>query len=96
MSSYVDLEVPDLVRKYQADTLVFHCLYSLHRGPQCANWYRKQADLKQRVAVMDGGFRGWEQCHLPVIREGHVDLQKQAGYNMYGLSVGRRMAGAGA
>ncbi|CAE7555172.1 ACR2.2, partial [Symbiodinium pilosum] len=40
--------VPELVEKYRQEKLViFHCQYSLHRGPQCANWYRARADAKQ-------------------------------------------------
>jgi len=46
--------------------IIFHCQYSAHRAPQCANWYREQAVQSQRVAIMDGGFRGWEATGLPV------------------------------
>eukprot|EP00439_Symbiodinium_sp_Y106_P001531 s8060_g1.t1 len=54
--------VPELVAKFSKEKLViFHCQYSMHRGPQCANWYREQAPTSQRVAVMEGGFRGWER-----------------------------------
>lgn len=59
--------VPDLVQSWKHHPLIiFHCQYSAHRAPQCANWYREQAAQSQRVAIMDGGFRGWEASGLPV------------------------------
>jgi len=59
--------VPDLVRRWKSQSLVvFTCQYSAHRAPQCANWYREQADPRQRVAILSGGFRGWEGSGLPV------------------------------
>lgn len=60
-------KVPGLVQRWANETLVvFTCQYSAHRAPQCANWYREQADSKQRVAILAGGFRGWEARKLPV------------------------------
>eukprot|EP00928_Gymnodinium_smaydae_P055734 TRINITY_DN3921_c0_g1_i1.p1 TRINITY_DN3921_c0_g1~~TRINITY_DN3921_c0_g1_i1.p1 ORF type:complete len:229 (+),score=57.18 TRINITY_DN3921_c0_g1_i1:149-835(+) len=60
--------IPELVRLFALEPLVvFTCQYSAHRGPTCANWYRAQADPRQRVAVMNGGFRGWEGRGLPVL-----------------------------
>jgi len=60
-------KVPDLVRKWAREPLViFTCQYSAHRAPQCANWYREVADKQQRVAILSGGFRGWEAKGLPV------------------------------
>eukprot|EP00439_Symbiodinium_sp_Y106_P078540 s1772_g17.t1 len=93
--------VPELVEKFGNEKLViFHCQYSLHRGPQwdpkCANWYRQQAPPTQRVAVMEGGFRGWEGQRLPVVREKAMDANGQAKADVYALSMGRRVAGAGA
>jgi len=89
--------VPELVEKFGNEKLViFHCQYSLHRGPQCANWYRQQAPPTQRVAVLEGGFRGWEGQRLPVVREKPIDAHGQAKADVYALSMGRRVAGAGA
>jgi len=89
--------VPKLVAKFSKEKLViFHCQYSMHRGPQCANWYREQAPTSQRVAVMEGGFRGWERQRLPVVHEQPMDAQVQAKADVYALSMGRRVAGAGA
>merc|ERR1711865_721789 len=60
-------KVPELVQTWRnAPLIVFHCQYSAHRAPTCANWYREQAPQNQRVAIMDGGFRGWESSGLPV------------------------------
>jgi rhodanese-related sulfurtransferase len=62
-------KVPDLLQQCRNQPLiVFHCQYSAHRAPTCANTYRQHADNKQRVAIMDGGFRGWESSGLPVFR----------------------------
>jgi len=89
--------VPELVAKFSKERLViFHCQYSLHRGPQCANWYREQAPTSQRVAVLEGGFRGWEGQRLPVLREQPMDAHSQGKADIYALSMGRRLAGAGA
>jgi len=60
-------KVPELVQRFAgASLVVFTCQYSAHRGPQCANWYREKAAPHQRVAVLTGGFRGWESKGLPV------------------------------
>lgn len=60
-------KVPDLVRRYANESLViFTCQYSIHRAPQCANWYREKAPAGQRVAILAGGFRGWEAQGFPV------------------------------
>merc|ERR1740123_2693029 len=61
------VKVPELVMRWKAERIVvFTCQYSAHRAPTCANWYREQADQRQIVAVLSGGFRGWEAANLPV------------------------------
>ena len=58
--------LPELARQWADEPLIiFFCQYSAHRAPQCANWYRNAADAKQRVAILAGGFRGWEAVGLP-------------------------------
>jgi len=60
-------KVSELVKALEEQPLVvFTCQYSAHRAPQCSNWYRKAADARQRVAILSGGFRGWEALGLPV------------------------------
>jgi len=60
-------KVPLLVKQWAEQSLViFTCQYSAHRAPQCANWYRQRASPRQRVAILSGGFRGWEAVGLPV------------------------------
>jgi len=60
-------KVPNLVQRWADQSLVvFTCQYSAHRAPQCANWYRQKANPRQRVAILSGGFRGWEALGLPV------------------------------
>merc|ERR1740129_999017 len=61
------VKIPELVLRWKAERIVvFTCQYSAHRAPTCANWYREQADQRQIVAVLSGGFRGWEAANLPV------------------------------
>lgn len=62
-------KIPELVQRWARQPLViFHCQYSCHRAPQSANLYRALAPLGQHVAIMSGGFRGWESCGLPVVQ----------------------------
>jgi rhodanese-related sulfurtransferase len=66
-SSEFPLIVPQLCQQLQNQSLVvFTCQYSAHRAPQCANWYKEKAPPNQRVAILAGGFRGWEAAGLPV------------------------------
>mmetsp|Transcript_44183 Transcript_44183/g.117016 ORF Transcript_44183/g.117016 Transcript_44183/m.117016 type:complete len:576 (-) Transcript_44183:456-2183(-) len=58
--------VPTLMEGWRRVPLVvFHCLYSAHRAPTCANWYRERVD-EQRVAILHEGFRGWQGNGFPV------------------------------
>merc|ERR1719491_974850 len=85
-------KIPDLVRQWANQPLViFHCQYSAHRAPQCANWYREQAPEHQRVAILDGGFRGWESLGLPV-QQGKQGLGCQQNSNMYAVHQGMQFA----
>jgi len=60
--------VPEMMEKFGGTTIVvFHCQYSCHRAPTCANMFRKYANPSQQVAVLDGGFRGWESAGLPIL-----------------------------
>merc|ERR1719247_53435 len=66
-------KIPGLMQQFQNQSLVvFTCMYSAHRAPQCANWYREHPNPNpaQRVAILTGGFRGWQGCGLPVEQEG--------------------------
>jgi len=59
--------IDELAKEWAARPLIiFTCQYSAHRAPQCANWYRQKASPQQRVAILSGGFRGWEAQGLPV------------------------------
>jgi Cdc25 family phosphatase len=86
------LRLQECVRQWKNKPLViFHCQYSAHRAPQCANLYKEQAPQHQRVAVMDGGFRGWESLGLPV-QQGIQGLDGQHSTNMYALQQGMQFA----
>lgn len=68
---------PELVSLWRNQPLIiFHCQYSCHRAPQCANWYKEKTAGSQRVAIMDGGFRGWESTGLPVVQDATNQLQR--------------------
>lgn len=59
--------LPELTKEWANQELVIlTCQYSAHRAPQCANWYRQQTHAGQRVAILSGGFRGWEGNGFPV------------------------------
>jgi len=90
-------KVPRLVQQWADQALViFTCQYSAHRAPQCANWYRQKASPQQRVAILSGGFRGWEATGLPVLslaspEQGHAadEAAKQLGTQFAGGCVAR-------
>ncbi|CAE7339831.1 CDC25 [Symbiodinium sp. CCMP2592] len=87
----------ELVAKLAKEKLViFHCEESYFWGPQCATYYRLKAPSTQRVAVLEGGFRGWERNRLPVVYEQPMDAAGQAKADIYDLSIFKRLAGAGA
>lgn len=88
-------KVPNLVRQWAEQSLViFTCQYSAHRAPQCANWYRQRTDPRQRVAVLSGGFRGWEALGLPVKALGTAEQGHAA--DEAAKELGSRFAGGGA
>jgi len=61
--------IPEMMQTIGDKTMVvFHCQYSCHRAPMCANMFRKVAHPSRQVAVLDGGFRGWEGAGLPVVK----------------------------
>ena len=47
--------------------VTFFCQYSAHRAPSVANHYRQSCPAKQRVVIIEGGFRAWEAQRLPVV-----------------------------
>jgi len=65
--------VPEMMEMFGDKTMVvFHCQYSCHRAPTCANTFRRLAHPSQQVAVLDGGFRGWESAGLPILKASGV------------------------
>jgi len=60
-------EIQTYTEKFRHQPIVaFFCQYSAHRAPTVANFFRKSCPSKQRVIVLEGGFRGWEANDLPV------------------------------
>lgn len=67
-----DYRMPELVRTLkEKETVVFHCALSQQRGPSSALKYLrererlhgKEAEQKQKVYVLDGGFQKWQEAH---------------------------------
>ena len=68
---FEEIIISDLLTKFEYESdVVIHCMYSQHRGPRAAFWYWKQRRKweekykhklpnKQRVWVLDGGFKQW-------------------------------------
>lgn len=82
-------KVPNLVKQYSSkDLVIFTCQYSVHRAPQCANWYRERADARQRVAVLQGGFRGWEARGLPTAPLSSATAADVAGADQFAVNQG--------
>ncbi|CAK9024907.1 Hypothetical protein (Fragment) [Durusdinium trenchii] len=46
--------------------VVLFCQHSADRAPQHAGWFKNHARQGQRVAIMRGGFRGWQAARLPI------------------------------
>lgn len=70
--SVIFLDRVDELLKNHKDTplIVFHCMQSQIRGPSCARKYIKRKEelgdssaVKQKVAVLEGGFLAWELYH---------------------------------
>ena len=72
--------------------VAFFCQYSAHRAPSVANFYRKSCPSKQRVLVMEGGFRGWEAQRLP-IQAGQSSLPAAA-LDSLALKIGAEVVAA--
>jgi len=72
--------------------VVFTCQYSAHRAPTCANWYKPHAGV-QRVAILEGGFRGWEAKSLPTAALAKVEAESRKA-DAYALEAGMDFAAA--
>lgn len=84
--------VPQLVNEWVNQNLVvFTCQYSAHRAPQCANWYRQRCSPSQRVAILSGGFRGWEASGLPI--QALASGKKAEMADEAALQLGSKLAG---
>lgn len=63
-----DSRIDDLLEELEDfEVVTFHCQFSCHRGPFCANLYRARAPEHQTVAVMNGGFKGWLELGFPIV-----------------------------
>merc|ERR1712137_1059607 len=57
-------EVIALLAEYS--TVIFHCMLSMHRAPQCAQIYKKrlmELGRQQSVAILEGGYSRWRMLY---------------------------------
>ena len=55
-----------------------------------ANFYRKSCQFKQRVMILEGGFRGWEAHDLP-IQQIETKLSQKAA-DQLALKIGKEVS----
>mmetsp|Transcript_50174 Transcript_50174/g.117866 ORF Transcript_50174/g.117866 Transcript_50174/m.117866 type:complete len:107 (+) Transcript_50174:126-446(+) len=86
--------IQELVGKLAGEPLiVFTCQYSCHRAPTCANFYRANAAKEQRLAVLEGGFRGWEALGYPVVKkEQFFNDHAQGAFDAHAIKEGPKAA----
>jgi len=88
------VRAPLLAQRWADQKLVvFTCQYSAHRAPTCANWYKPHAGPGQRVAILAGGFRGWQAMPLPVMAPAEREEESRKA-DAYALEVGMDFAAA--
>lgn len=49
-----------------AEIVIFHCLISRHRAPQCAKYYKERLQMlgrKQNVLILEGGYNAWRDLY---------------------------------
>lgn len=70
------VRLPQLLQEWKDKRLiVFFCQFCKHRAPFCANLFRQYADVVQRVAILEGGFRAWQSKGLPVQAGGGTEAE---------------------
>ena len=57
---------------------------------EVANFYRKSCPTKQRVMILEGGFRGWEAHDLP-IQQIETKLSQKAA-DQLALKIGKEVS----
>ena len=86
-------DIPRWCERFQNKPMVvFFCQYSAHRAPSVANYYRQSCPAKQRVLIIEGGFRAWEAQKLPV-EAGKSSLPAAALDNL-ALKIGAELVAA--
>merc|ERR1719160_2239230 len=71
-----------------AETVIFHCLISRHRAPQCAKYYKERLQKhgrKQKVLILEGGYNAFRDLYT-----GNPDLVEQDA-NMSAYQVQRQV-----
>merc|ERR1712087_1040964 len=46
------------------DLVIFHCMISMHRAPQCAQYYKSRLHAlgrNQAVVILEGGYSRWRE-----------------------------------
>ena len=61
-----------------------------NQSNEVANFYRKSCPTKQRVMILEGGFRGWEAHDLP-IQQIETKLSQKAA-DQLALKIGKEVS----
>ena len=61
-----------------------------NQSNKVANFYRKSCPSKQRVIILEGGFRGWEAHDLP-IQQIETKLSQKAA-DQLALKIGKEVS----
>merc|ERR1719464_884284 len=74
----VDALVKEMIKTKKL--VVFHCMYSMTRGPLCARLFASKVgkDEDLEIRILENGFRGWFEGGYPVEDENAVIFKETA------------------
>jgi len=87
-------EVISLLAEY--DIVIFHCMLSMHRAPQCAQIYKKRLmalGRQQQVAILEGGYSKWRALysgHPSLIEDETHNYEEVLRQHSLGLALGQQ------
>jgi len=87
-------EVIALLAEYS--TVIFHCMLSMHRAPQCAQIYKKRLlalGRQQCVAILEGGYSRWRMLYsgnTSLIEDETHNYEEAIRQHKLGLALGQQ------
>jgi len=87
-------EVVSLLADY--NTVIFHCMLSMHRAPQCAQIYKMRLialGCHQHVAILEGGYSRWRTLYSgspSLIEDETHDYAEAVRQHNLGLALGQQ------